>query len=110
MLAEAVSESKGHELKFIAGEERERIAEQMQHIKDLKPGDKVRWQERMKNSRWPAYGEIVEVFRVFPVRYVTGKEGSPSAANENDFSLITHDNDGDIIEFIYDSRRFERVE
>jgi hypothetical protein len=93
----------------VSGNEREAIAEKMQHIADLKPGDKVQWKRSMKTSKFPRYDEAVEVFRTFPKKETSGKQGTPSENTENDFSVLYRDSDGDLLEFAFDSRRFEIV-
>ena len=53
--------------------------------------------------------EIVEVFRVFPVRNKEMK-GSSHDFDECNFSVIFRQENDEITEFGFDSRRFERVE
>ena len=75
----------------------------------LNPGDKVRWKKMHKNKQTPEYGEVAEVFRVLDVPLVSGKHGSQYHAESCDFTVLYTDNDGDYLEYAYDSRRFELV-
>ena len=75
----------------------------------LKPGDKVRWKKMHKNKQAPEYGEVAEVFRVLDVPLVSGQHGSQYHAESCDFTMLYADNDGDYMEYAYDSRRFELV-
>ena len=92
----------------VTGQERERVFEEMQHL-DLKPGDKVRWiSEEYRDAKFPAVDEVAEVFRVFPI--VTKEyDGYNHDADENDFSVMFKQN-GKLIEYCFDSRRFKLVE
>lgn len=108
MLGGSISRSGGNKV-AISGEEREKFAELMQHIPNLKAGDKVQWKRGLKSAKMPANDEVVEVFRVFPING-KGKTGTNHECDENDFSMIWRDGDGDIEEYPFDSRRFERVE
>lgn len=78
------------------------------HIADLKPGDKVQWKRGFKDARFPKPDEIAEVLDVFPPK-TDFRSGSNHGLDENDFSLVYRDGDGDYQVFSYDSRRFERV-
>jgi hypothetical protein len=78
-------------------------------IEDLKVGDKVRWKsEKHIVQKWPALGQIVEVYSVNPPP-LTQEIGRNIA--RVDFTVLYDDGDerGSINEFGHDSRRFERV-
>ena len=75
----------------------------------MKPGDKVRWKKMHRNKRTPGYGDVVEVFRVLDVPLANGAHGSQYYAESCDFTVLYTDNDGDYMEYAYDSRRFEIV-
>jgi hypothetical protein len=108
MLAEGMG-GMGCERTPIAGEEREKIAELMQHIPGLKPGDKVQWKRGFKDSKYPGYDKPVEVFRTFQIRTDGGSFGSNHYLDESDFSVIFRGPDSNIMEYAFDSRRFEKV-
>jgi hypothetical protein len=95
-------------MKAISRRERERIRKQMEHIENLKEGDKVQWKRGFRSSRFPLEDETVEVFRVFPKRE-RALSGSSRDSDEDDFSVIFRNVHGRIDEFTFDSRRFERV-
>jgi len=82
-------------------------------VPPLKVGDRVRWRAGMRNASWPADGEECVVSQVIapPLRQ-TDELTSTQAAWCNDIALAFMTPEGDassIQEFIYDSRRFERV-
>jgi hypothetical protein len=91
------------ELKPIAESE---LDKGFQPIADLKPGDKV----RVKSKKYNIYKscEDVKIIIVNRVGKFEDKE-TYSMVIENDFTALFA-NDGIIIEFAFDSRRFERVE
>jgi hypothetical protein len=98
-------------MEFLEGEERERVAALMQRIPNLKPGDKVRFKKGCATDKWPVDGQVCEVFRVFEAPRPSGhKCGDNYFCDEPDFVLATRAGNGDVLEFAYDSRRFERVE
>jgi hypothetical protein len=94
--------------KAICGEEREKFSETLQPIVDLKPGDKVQWKHGLKDSMNPGYDDVAEVFRLR--KSASGHTGTNHACDENDFTILFRDDDDDVMEFAFDSRRFERVE
>ena len=79
-------------------------------IPDLKPGDRVRMKAnpKLKEDRWPKPGEIITVYKINPV-VLPRKAGE--TIRHPDFTALFHDDTtvGSILEFAYDSRRFERV-
>jgi hypothetical protein len=80
-------------------------------IPDLKPGDKVRMKAnpKLKEDRWPKPGEIITVYKINPV-VLPRKLGE--IIRHPDFTTLFDDGTtkNSIMEFAYDSRRFERVE
>lgn len=78
-------------------------------IENLKPGDKVRWKQGLKSHMIPAYGEVVVVTTVFDEPIRRSAEGTTYDAILSDFAAAFKDDDGDIFEHVFDSRRFERV-
>lgn len=80
-------------------------------IPDLKAGDKVRFKTGCKDSVFPKYGEVVEVFGVFPP-ISRNIEGGNHDLDLYDFSAAVWDEDDDggtFYLYAFDSRRFERV-
>lgn len=80
-------------------------------IPGLHPGEKVRWRSKaFKDNNIPALDEVITVHRVF----VPGANGyigfQAGYCDQLDFSALFFDDDGDVVEFAFDSRRFERVE
>ena len=82
------------------------LVENFQHIKGLKAGDVLRYTKN-GNYRFPKQGELVVVYSVFPK---IEKEDRPKI-RENDFTLLIKDpDDGEIMQFAFDSRFFDRVD
>lgn len=82
------------------------LVENFQHIKGLKTGDVLRYSKN-GNYRFPKQGELVVVYSVLPE---IEKENRPKI-RENDFTLLIKDpDDGEIMQFAFDSRFFDRVE
>lgn len=77
----------------------------------LKVGDVVVWKDGLRNKRTPNYGQPVVVSRVYESPLIDEDEGCGSAYfNEPiDFAHMSHDKDGDAIEFHGDSRRFRKL-
>ena len=88
------------------------ILKQLTPIADLRVGDVVRWKDGFRNKRSPQYGELIVVSRVYdvPLYDTSGGGGSPYFNEPLDFCAIIVDSDGDIVEYHFDSRRFEKVE
>ena len=93
-------------MKPIVGAERKYFVEQMQHIGDLQSGDRVRWKAGMRIAPTPDYNDVIEVAQVFETYRVREER---DAYHEKDFTALFRDKDGDVIEFMFDSRRFERM-
>jgi hypothetical protein len=82
------------------------LIENFQHIKDLKAGDVLRYTKN-GNYRFPKQGELVVVYSVLPEI----EKEDRSKLHENDFTLLIKDpNDGEIMQFAFDSRFFDRVD
>lgn len=82
------------------------LVENFQHIEDLKAGDILRY-SKAGNYRYPALGELVVVYSVLPE---IQREDRGEKIRENDFTLLfTDPQDGEIMNFSFDSRYFERV-
>jgi hypothetical protein len=102
------SMSASQEMKFISGNEREAIRKNFNHVEDLKEGDVLQWKRGMKNCKFPAYDQTVEVFNVFPVEK-KGVHGTNHSCDEDNFSILVRAGD-ELYESAFDSRRFERVQ
>lgn len=83
------------------------LVENFQHIKGLKAGDVLRY-SKAGNYRFPEKGGLVVVYSVLPE---IQREDHGGRIRENDFTLlITDPEDGEIMNFSFDSRYFEKVE
>jgi len=81
----------------------------------LKVGDRVRWKPGHHLGEWPHAGQSAIVSQVIdPPLYDTSASDTGKGAQRNDIALAFADDGGEdgprIFEFVYDSRRFERVE
>lgn len=93
---------------FIKGSDLEKLREEFKPIPDLKPGDKVRWKSAgMKSMTVPDLGEVCEVFRVSVGKNESVKRGD--VIIESDYTLLFANENGELTEIAFDSRRFERV-
>jgi hypothetical protein len=90
------------------GEELASLREQFVPIKGLASGDKVKWRPNQKNAKTPGDDEVVEVYRVFENPICEERGGSPRRCY--DFSILVKDNEGEVIEYIFESRAFQLVE
>lgn len=110
MMMRDMGKSSCDEKVFISGSVREAIRANFNHIEDLKEGDKVQWKRGMKDRSIPRYDQVIEVFRILDVKSMPkARAGSNHACDETDFSSIMRNCDGEINEYAFDSRRFERV-
>ena len=77
-------------------------------IADLKPGEKIQWKGAgYKNGKTPNIGTAIIVHRVGDFNLNAENNGAQVI---RDFTALFIDgSDGEIIEFAFDSRRFERV-
>ena len=82
------------------------LISRFQHIKDLKAGDVLRY-TKSGGYRLPELGSLVVVYSVLPA---VENEESRGRIHENDFTLLISDSDGDIMQFAFDSRFFDKVE
>lgn len=76
----------------------------------FRPGDLVRWQPRMKDVKWPQYGEAAVVVECLdpPVLEVERESGSPYFRQPATLVLGLLRDDGFHC-WHFDGRRFERV-
>lgn len=75
----------------------------------LKVGDTVVWRDGLKSAKWPDYGQQCVVTQVLPAPLHTGEAGTPIIAEADDIALAFTLPDGDLVEFLHDSRRFTKV-
>lgn len=97
----------------ISGEEAAKYRAEFVHIENLQPGDKVRWKgKEFASSSIPEVLDVIEVARVGEPGTigVRGEAGSPYACQMLDFTAFFRSLEGDVVEYAFDSRRFERVE
>ncbi len=75
----------------------------------FKEGDLVCWKKNMINRRRPHSDEPAIVVKVYeePVFDTEQDSGTPNFMEPYDIALGVLDNDGDLMVFHYDSRRFE---
>lgn len=105
-----MSNGTGATFEPITGEERENIAIDMQPIADLKPGDRLIWKsESYRQATIPEVGQAIEVFRLFDDSGIAKKSGTSHSTSEYDFTAIFRDEEGQIDEYAFDSRRFNRI-
>ena len=90
-----------------------RDAHQCMHRTDptqFRVGDIVRWQPKLKNARWPEYGELAVVVECLNPPII---ENSPSASTpyfrEPSSLVLGLQRDDGFHCWLYDGRRFERV-
>lgn len=76
-------------------------------IENLKAGDKVRVKgDDFQIDKWPKIGEVIEVYSV-DVPPMPDEPGG--IVHRNDFTALFFQQ-GTVLEYAFDSRRFERVE
>jgi hypothetical protein len=78
-------------------------------------GDTVRWRPGLQLGDWPKEGEAAIISQVIdPPIYDSTKTDASAGAHRNDIALAFADDlpegPARVFEFIFDSRRFERVE
>lgn len=90
-----------------------RDAHQRMHNTDpaqFRVGDIVRWQPRLKNARWPEYGELAVVVECLNPPIVDSKPSASTPYFREPSSLVLGlQRDDGFHCWHYDGRRFERV-
>lgn len=82
----------------------------MRQFPPLKFGDIVELRDWAKGFfKWPRPGERCIVTQVLSVPVRAPYDGTPSSSMALDIALAFVDPDGDITEFLHDSRRFRKV-
>ena len=79
----------------------------------FKPGQLVTWKSGFRNRRVPVYGECAIVVSVLPEPVLDPEErsaGSPLFREPLDIVLGILDEDGELLMYHFDSRRFEPFE
>jgi hypothetical protein len=79
---------------------------------ELKEGDFVRWKSGLKNKKYPKEGEPAYVLEVLEKQIIKEDKdpGSPYFREPLDIVLaFLEEEDGDLLIFHYDSRRFEKI-
>lgn len=79
---------------------------------EFKVGDIVVWRNGLKNRKFPDYGEPVIVVEVLtpPLVDETNDSGSTYYKEPLSLKLGTISDEGDLITFLYDGRRFEHYQ
>lgn len=75
---------------------------------DFQPGDLIKWKPNMQVSKLPTENGVAIFVRWLDEPVVENEAGYP--LRNNDFVMGVMDKDGDYIEFINDSSRFEPYE
>jgi len=81
---------------------------EFRHIESLMEGEPLRLKMKLSVKR-PVIGDTVYVYRLLDVQKVDGLDDSGSRIRRHDFTALVEDSDGELLEFAYDSRHFERV-
>jgi len=76
----------------------------------LQPGDIVRWKAGLKVAKRPDYDQHCVVMETFPT-YYSDKRGACASGFRDpaDVRIGIPDSDGDVMIYMFDSRRFEKV-
>ena len=88
-------------------EEKLTLAKEFVPIPDLAQGDVLRYRGG-SNYRYPAGGELIVVYSTDVPTFDEDKV--KRRILRDDFTALIKDEDGDILEFSYDSRYFDKVE
>ena len=74
----------------------------------FKPGDVIELKPFLRNKRLPNYGQPIIVAEVLdcPIQGNTADTGSPHFAESLDIRCGVREEDGDVLFFYYNSRRF----
>ena len=74
----------------------------------FKPGDVIELKPFLRNKRLPNYGQPMVITEVLdcPIQGNTTDTGSANFAESLDIRCGVRDEDGDVLFFYYDSRRF----
>jgi len=73
-------------------------------------GDIVQWKEGLKNTKRPDYGQQCIVMETFPTISSDGRgSGSTGFRDPADMRVGILDDDGDLMIYVFDSRRFVKV-
>lgn len=78
----------------------------------IEVGDLVTWKRGLKNKKYPQEGQSAKVIEVLSTPLINDKEdsGSPYFAEKLNLVLAILDEDGELLLYHYDKRRFQVVE
>lgn len=80
-----------------------------QKKEELGVGDLIVWKPGMKDSKIPDYGEPIVILETLEPTRRDGKIGTIYELQPKDIRcLVFKDTDGDLMDFVYDSRRFTK--
>jgi len=79
---------------------------------EIAVGDLVTWKRGLKNKKYPQEGQYAKVIELLSKPLVNDKEdsGSPYFGEKLDLVLAIIDEDGELLLYHYDKRRFQVVE
>lgn len=76
----------------------------------LQVGDKVKLRPAfVKSFKFPSQDDVCIVTQVLDTPYRAGDSGTLVPARRNDMAIAFVDSDGDVLEYLHDSRMFEKV-
>ena len=86
------------------------LAEQLMRTEKFQPGDAVKWKPGLCNCVRPLEGETAIVIELIdpPIRGQLDT-GGPDAAARNDIAVAVLDDDGELLHYLMDSRRFMKA-
>jgi hypothetical protein len=79
---------------------------------DFQPGDVVTWKNGLKNKKYPGENQFAVVIQQLdnPIIQIERDSGTPYFREPLDLMLAVLDNEGDLLVFHYDKRRFNIVQ
>lgn len=85
--------------------------EHLQKKEEFSPGDIVRWKLGLKNKKYPKEGQPAYVMECLSnaIKKEDKDPGNPYFREPLDIILACLEEDGDLLIFYYDSRRFEKI-
>lgn len=88
-----------------------KIYESLISVTRFEPGDIVQWKTSLKNRRYPEYEQPAIVLEVLSDPFFDDEDttASPYYREPLDLKLGFFDQDGDLVSYYFDSRRFEQV-
>lgn len=90
-------------------DEAQDFVKRYQEKETFQPGDLVVWKEGMKDRAFPDYNEPIVVLEIFEPERISDQFGNPYDCQPRDMRcLVFKDNEGDLLAFAHDSRRFKK--